>query len=112
MDGFLRTIKDLSTEEAAAATGINYESIRLYRKDEWQKLAAGTQRKMRKYLGKPPAGDGEGYARGLLFAAAEMEKKASELRALATSPPGDEPDRIGDDHRDARGGKPPGPKDP
>lgn len=47
MDRFLASIDGLSDEEAEGTTGINRESIRLYRLGQWTRLTAATQRKMR-----------------------------------------------------------------
>lgn len=107
MARFLAAIDGLSDEEAAVATGINRESIRLYRSGEWSRFTGVTERRMRAYIERKRSGLGElpadasGYARGLLHAADEMEKKVRELRALAAAtsgavdPDGDVDDAFG-----------------
>ena len=84
MAGLLAAVSDYSPGEAGARVGLSGEQVRQYRKGEWKRLESLTKRKIRDFLGHMPLADPDGYAKGLLFAAAELDKKAAELRQMAT----------------------------
>lgn len=105
VDSFLRSIEGLSPEEAAAATDVNRESIRQYREGTWTWIVAATERRMRAWIEGNPPPDRDGYAAGLEFAAAEMEKKAAEFRRLAKTT-----STVSGTERIVRGTSPKGPR--
>lgn len=62
-------------------TGVNHESIRKYRREEWKRLEAETRRKMTRYLEDQPARESPSYAEGMRDALEKIEGALFELRA-------------------------------
>lgn len=83
MQRFLRASQHYSPEEVELMTGVNRESVRLYRAGEWKRLTAAQRRKITAWLdGLAPEqwGDAPSFKEGIIHAIAHVEVALSRIK--------------------------------